>query len=58
MQGPNYTIDYIVPEDKTLETQGIKLSGGVAAGMSMEFLVNGTYYNPLFYTANIPLETD
>lgn len=36
MQGPNYTIDYIVPEDKTLETQGIKLSGGVAAGMSMD----------------------
>ena len=39
------------------ETVGYSGScGSEPASLHMELLVNGAYYNPLFYTANIPLD--
>ncbi len=41
------------------ETVGYSGScGSEPASLHMELLVNGAYYNPLFYTANIPPDTD
>ena len=48
--------DSIVHQGETLGYSGS--NGSEPPSLHMEFLVNGTYYNPLFYTANIPLETD
>ena len=41
------------------ETVGYSGScGSEPASLHMELLVNGAYYNPLFYTANIPLDAE
>ena len=48
--------DSIVHQGETLGYSGS--NGSEPPSLHMEFLVNGTYYNPLFYTANIPPETD
>ena len=41
------------------ETVGYSGScGSETASLHMELLVNGAYYNPLFYTANIPPDAD
>ena len=46
----------IVHQGETLGYSGS--NGSEPPSLHMEFLVNGTYYNPLFYTANIQPETD
>ena len=48
--------DSIVHQGETLGYSGS--NGSEPPSLHMEFQVNGTYYNPLFYTANIPPETD
>ena len=48
--------DSIVHQGETLGYSGS--NGSEPPSLHMEFLVNGTYYNPLFYTANIPIETE
>lgn len=48
--------DSIVHQGETVGYSGS--SGSEPPSLHMEFLVNGTYYNPLFYTANIPPDSD
>ena len=48
--------DSIVHQGETVGYSGS--SGSEPPSLHMEFLVNGTYYNPLFYAANIPPDSN
>ena len=50
-----------IPESLVHQGETVGYSGSCGsepASLHMELLVNGEYYNPLFYTANIQPETD
>ena len=63
-----YTVKYAsmsnisaIPESLVHQGETVGYSGSCGsepASLHMEFMVNGAYYNPLFYTANIQPETD
>lgn len=49
-------LESIVHQGETIGYSGS--SGSEPPSLHMEFLVNGAYYNPLFYTENIPPDSD
>ncbi len=63
-----YTVKYAsmgyisaIPESIVHQGETVGYSGSNGSeppSLHMEFLVNGTYYNPLFYTANIQPDSD